>query len=259
MPPKKAQSTKPSRDRPPFTPVGGGLGLLLPFIERWEQREEDRQRMDARALDLDKADSAGLKAFRDSQLEAVQKVLEVFTTRLGPQPAPWLYDHKLLARKEPKVPLPTPFTDARGTITNIANAPVGSVVLITSKAESTRAKHWHKGDAHVCFVMSGRIEYFERPLTHALLGSPIFAFRSEGSGPTDLATDKPHLILKSVFGPGEAFFTGSYVEHEMYFPEDTVFLTLGRLSRTPEEYEEDLVRVDYSLRDLYQEQELGPV
>jgi hypothetical protein len=43
---------------------------------------------------------------------------------------------------------------------------------------------------------------------------------------------------------GELFFTPPMVDHAMHFPEDTVFLTLGRNSRTQEAYEADVVRID---------------
>ena len=150
--------------------------------------------------------------------------------------------------------LPTPFTDDRGKIINIANAPVGSAVLITSKKGTTRANHWHRIDAHLCYVVSGQIEYYERPVPEPENLPPfVILAPHESSIPTSV-TSASH-ITKHIFTAGEAFFTGSNVEHRMDFPMDTTFLTLGRLSRTPEEYEEDLVRIDVDLAALYREQE----
>jgi hypothetical protein len=40
------------------------------------------------------------------------------------------------------------------------------------------------------------------------------------------------------------FFTPPMVDHAMVFPEDTVFLTLGRNPRDQESYESDVVRID---------------
>jgi hypothetical protein len=41
----------------------------------------------------------------------------------------------------------------------------------------------------------------------------------------------------------QLFFTPPMVDHAMVFPEDTIFLTLGRNSRTQEVYEADVVRI----------------
>ena len=110
-------------------------------------------------------------------------------------------------------------TDDRGSIFNIIHNPVGAVAIITSKTDTVRANHWHREDAHLCYVISGSIEYYERPV-----GSKV---------------EPRRFVIKS----GEAFYTGSRMEHAMHFLEDTVFLTLGRLSRTPTDYENDLVRL----------------
>ena len=122
------------------------------------------------------------------------------------------------------VPLDAPFTDDRGLIQNVLHRNIGSVVVITSVAGSTRASHWHKKDWHYCFVMSGRIDYFEREV---------------GS----IATPR-HQVIKE----GELFFTPPCMEHEMYLPVDTVFLTLANLHRTPADYEADLIRLAKTLR-----------
>ncbi len=115
--------------------------------------------------------------------------------------------------------------DERGLIHNIIHEPVGAVALITSKANTVRANHYHKEDAHLCYVVSGSIEYYER-----VAGSNVVPRR---------------YVIKS----GGAFYTGPMMEHAMYFPEETVFLTLGRLSRTPDEYEKDLVRLKVPLAE----------
>lgn len=122
--------------------------------------------------------------------------------------------------REPSAPT---HTDTRGFIFNVCNAPVGSAVVITSKKGSVRANHYHKEDSHLCFVVSGGIDYLERPV---------------GS------LDEPK---KFHYAAGQSFFTGPMVEHAMKFTEDTVFLTLGELSRRPEEYEADLVRLEKPL------------
>jgi quercetin dioxygenase-like cupin family protein len=49
--------------------------------------------------------------------------------------------------------------------------------------------------------------------------------------------------VKVVIRAGQMFFTPPDVDHAMVFPEDTVFLTLGRNSRKQEVYEADLKRI----------------
>ncbi len=117
------------------------------------------------------------------------------------------------------VPLAPPFTDARGSIQPLVDMDMGSCVLISSKAGTVRANHYHRTDWHFCYVLSGSIEYYHRPA---------------GS------TEAPErVVVKS----GQLFFTPPMIEHAMVFPEDTVFLTLGRNSRVQQVYEEDVVRV----------------
>lgn len=131
------------------------------------------------------------------------------------------------------IPLDQPYVDARGVIQNILHRGVGSVVLITSAPGTTRASHWHKEDWHFCFVLDGHIEYYERELN-------------------SIATPRCTVIKQ-----GELFFTPSRMEHEMYFPVATTFLTLANLHRSPEDYEKDLVRLPRKLRDVYAEAKRG--
>jgi quercetin dioxygenase-like cupin family protein len=117
------------------------------------------------------------------------------------------------------VPLEKPFVDERGGIQPLVDVPMESCVLITSKKGTVRANHYHKTDWHYCYVMSGSIEYYHRPV---------------GS------TQKPEKV---VIESGRMFFTGPMVEHAMVFPEDTMFITFGRNSRAQEVYESDVVRI----------------
>lgn len=125
------------------------------------------------------------------------------------------------------VPLDAPFIDDRGIIQNIVHRDIGSVVVITSTPGSTRASHWHRSDWHYCFVMSGRIDYFEREV------------------------DSKACPRFQVIKEGELFFTPPRMEHEMYFPVATTFLTLANLHRSPAAYEDDLVRLPTKLREAY--------
>ncbi|MDE0539641.1 MAG: hypothetical protein OXH94_13065 [Rhodospirillales bacterium] len=126
-------------------------------------------------------------------------------------------------RKWPKeviVALTEKFEDDRGEIVPLVDLAMKSAVWITSKKGSVRANHYHKSDWHFCYVVSGSIEYYHRP---------------HGSG------QEPEMVLVN---KGELFFTPPMVDHAMVFPEDTVFLTLGRNSRRQEVYEADVERID---------------
>jgi len=121
--------------------------------------------------------------------------------------------------KDVIVPVEKPFVDARGVIQNLVEAGMRMAVVITSKKGAVRANHYHKTDWHYCYVLSGSIEYFHRPV-----GSQAAPER---------------MLIRT----GQLFFTPPMVEHAMRFPEDTVFLTLSRNDRHHEAYEADLVRV----------------
>jgi len=122
--------------------------------------------------------------------------------------------------KEVIVPLSQPFVDKRGAIHPLVDVMMESALLIESKKGAVRANHYHKSDWHYCYVLSGSIEYYHRPV---------------GS------TEQPQCILVKA---GELFFTPPMVEHAMVFPEDTKFLTLSRNKRDQKAYEEDLIRVE---------------
>jgi quercetin dioxygenase-like cupin family protein len=117
------------------------------------------------------------------------------------------------------VELESPFADERGEIQPLVDEEMKSCVLISSKKGSVRANHYHNTDWHYCYVVSGSIDYYHRPV---------------GS------SDEPEKVHVKT---GQVFFTPPMVEHTMIFPEDAVFLTLGRNSRSQEVYEADLQRV----------------
>ena len=117
------------------------------------------------------------------------------------------------------VPLPPPFVDDRGTIQNLAEASFGSALVITSRAGAIRANHYHKTDYHYCWMQSGKMMYYERPV---------------GS------TAEPVAVTVSA---GQVVYTAPMQEHAMRFVEDSVMLCFARNSRLMESYEADTVRV----------------
>ena len=122
--------------------------------------------------------------------------------------------------KEIIVELEAPFVDDRGVIQPLVDKNMKSCVLITSKKGSVRANHYHQTDWHYCYVLEGKIEYYER---------------STGS------SDEPKKVT---INKGQMFFTGPLLDHTMVFLEDTVFLTFGRNSRSQEVYESDIKRIN---------------
>ena len=104
-------------------------------------------------------------------------------------------------------------------------APIKSVMIITSKAGSVRSNHYHRQDSHYCYVMSGKVQWHEKP--------------TEGN-----AGEEESETLEA----GDMVFTPPMTVHAAKFLEDTVMLafsTLGRDQMTNAEYEADTVRVKW--------------
>lgn len=62
------------------------------------------------------------------------------------------------------VPLPPAFEDARGRIQTLVDGGIQSVQVITSKAKTVRANHYHKTDSHFMYVVRGSMNYYHRPV-----------------------------------------------------------------------------------------------
>lgn len=118
------------------------------------------------------------------------------------------------------VQLEKPFVDRRGAIQPLVDVDLAGALIISSRKGTVRANHYHKTDWHYCYVLSGAIDYYHRPV-------------GSRRKPTKVRVRK-----------GQLFFTPPMVEHAMVFPVDTVFLTLSRNKRDQKRYERDLVRVE---------------
>ncbi len=112
------------------------------------------------------------------------------------------------------------FIDDRGGITRILDsmAPIVSILFVTSKQGSIRSNHYHKKDTHYCYLVSGKMEWFEKPVEGGEIES---------------------AILES----GDMIFTPTMTIHAVRFLEDSVFLTFATESRNQADYEADTVRV----------------
>ena len=118
----------------------------------------------------------------------------------------------------PDAPVETP----AGVITNLRHGGVkGSVSVLECLPGSTRSSHYHRSDSHDLFVVSGVMIYRERPV-----GS-----KDEGEAITVEA--------------GQMISTGPMVEHLTFFPVRTILVSMSDKSRTHEEHEKDLVRVQW--------------
>lgn len=125
------------------------------------------------------------------------------------------------AGDDPLVALPAPFVDARGAIQTIAeDRRIVTVQVITSKAGSVRANHYHKTDWHYNYLLSGRMKYFYRPA-------------GSSAAPTSLVVEAGQLV-----------YTPSLIEHAVEYLEDSVFINMGGAPRDQSAYENDLVRVE---------------
>jgi len=120
----------------------------------------------------------------------------------------------------PIVSLPVAFEDARGMIQTLVDGGVQTVQIITSKANSVRANHYHKTDSHYMYVLKGTMKYVHRPA-------------DDTSAPS-------WLLVKE----GQLVYTPPLVEHAVEFLEDSVFINITGKPRDQSTYEDDLVRVE---------------
>lgn len=117
------------------------------------------------------------------------------------------------------VPLDEPFVNDNGEIQNLLLERFTSVAIIHSVPGAIRANHWHKTDWHYSYVVSGMVWYYWRPL---------------GS------TAAPQ---HQKFPAGTMFFTPPNLEHAMFFPVESSFITMAKNIRDTEHHESDVVRV----------------
>lgn len=121
---------------------------------------------------------------------------------------------------DPFVILPTPYEDARGAIQTLVEGGIHSIQVITSKAGTVRANHWHREDSHYLYMVEGVMEYYYRPVGD---------------------TSEPRCVIVKA---GQQIFTPSNLEHATHFLEDSVFLNITSNPRDQHSYEDDIVRVN---------------
>ena len=124
-----------------------------------------------------------------------------------------------ISKTSKKISLSFKQSDKRGYIHKLLDGNFSSSLLIKSKKNTIRANHYHKKDSHHCYVISGKIIYYYKKIN-----------------------DKK--VKKFIVKSGELFYTPPLEEHLMYFPVETIFITLSPKVRSKFDYEKDLVRVD---------------
>lgn len=115
--------------------------------------------------------------------------------------------------------------DKRGKILHIAKGV--DVLRIFCNKGSKRAAHYHIYSSHLCVLLSGAMTYYEKPTE---------------------STSKP---IRLKIKPGDYFFTDSLIDHLMVFNEKSVFDCYSFGSREKQNYENDLVKLDYDLEEMY--------
>ena len=107
------------------------------------------------------------------------------------------------------------FEDARGEIYNIFEGRIEHIALITSKAGTVRANHYHKEDHQYIYLVSGAYE------AHSV----------------DTRDTSKRQVLE--VKPGDIVETPALIAHAQKFTEDSVFLSLTTRQREDGKYEDD--------------------
>ena len=124
-----------------------------------------------------------------------------------------------------KVDLAEPFADARGSIQPLVAGDFKAAQLITSKAGTVRANHYHKDDSHYMYIVSGEFDYY---------------FRPTGS------VEEPECLRVKA---GEMVYTPPMYDHAVKFVEDTTFINFASCDRDQSTYEDDIVRIELIASD----------
>ena len=119
-----------------------------------------------------------------------------------------------------KVDLSAPYVDDRGSIQPLVAGDYKAAQMITSKAGTVRANHYHKDDSHHMYIISGEFDYYYRPT---------------GS------TEEPECVRVKA---GEVVYTPPMYDHAVKFITDTAFINFASCDRDQSTYEDDIVRIE---------------
>ena len=107
------------------------------------------------------------------------------------------------------------FADERGFIANILEEPISHVAIITSKAGSIRANHYHPKQVQYVYLVSGKYEDVSK----------------------DLTLKNAKMQTRTIL-PGDLVITPPMVAHAMRFLEDSVLLNLTTGNRDSDKFDE---------------------
>lgn len=120
-----------------------------------------------------------------------------------------------------KIPLEVPFINHNGIIQNLIEQPIGGIAVITSKKDSVRSQHFHLTNWHYLYVIKGSLNYYERDVNGENKKGPI------------------------LFKQGEMFFTPPNKIHKVEFIEDSIILSMAKLSNEKEQHDKDTVKEEF--------------
>ncbi len=107
------------------------------------------------------------------------------------------------------------FTDERGAITNVLEAPINHVAIISSKKGTIRANHYHPEQIQYVYLISGKFESVSK----------------------DLRNGEGAKVEKVVVEAGNLIITPPMIAHAMRFLEDSVMLNMTTDDRNPENFD----------------------
>ena len=136
------------------------------------------------------------------------------------------------------VQLPQTWDSSAGKIQNLVEHACGGVGIIHSRKGSVRANHWHNEDWHYLYVVSGLIAYTEWPPGQHHPSDYLF-----GSKVTEDECAVWSETTALTVGPCQMIFTPPKRSHRLEFLEDTVMISISKLSRRHSEHERDVVRL----------------
>lgn len=115
------------------------------------------------------------------------------------------------------IPAEGVYADDRGRIVSLPAFPAVGAMIIDSCTGAVRGNHYHRGESHLMYVISGRMLYIEQEESGAVTALDVTS--------------------------GESVITPPGVPHCTVFLEDTTFIALSDADRSGGKYEEEVVRV----------------
>ncbi len=107
------------------------------------------------------------------------------------------------------------FVDDRGAITNVIEAPINHVAIISSKKGTIRANHYHPEQIQYVYLISGKFESVSK----------------------DLRKGDDAKVEKTAVEAGSLVTTPPMIAHAMRFLEDSVMLNMTTDDRNPENFD----------------------